>query len=104
MLVDELLWFYEINPAAYPIVQDKWSALIAEVFVRSFIYFPIVFGVLPLVYLYVKRKKYRKDRKGLIIRTIIYPIAGATFGFFILYLILGALASITAYELYGGTI
>src|SRR3989344_5636142 len=104
MFVDTLLQFFGNNPIAYQRVEDKWIALHVQLFIRSFILFPTIFGALPLFFLYHDRKQYKKNRKELITHIIFFPILGAAFGCLVLYYILGALASAAAYSLYGGTI
>lgn len=100
MLVDKILEFYGINPIAYPEIGDRWIVATSEIFVSSFIYFPIFFGLLPLVYLYIKREQYKKDKKKFITKFITYPIVGAIIGVLVLYVMLGGVASLGARSFY----
>ncbi|OGY31399.1 MAG: hypothetical protein A3C02_01265 [Candidatus Andersenbacteria bacterium RIFCSPHIGHO2_02_FULL_45_11] len=102
MLVDKILEWYGRNPEVYPSSGDKWVVASSEIFVSSFIYFPIFFGLLPLVYLYIKRKNYKKDKKKFIAKIILYPIAGAIGGVIILSVLLGIVASMGAKSFYEG--
>lgn len=102
MLVDRMLEYYGDKPIVYVSAQDKWIAATSHVFVSSFIYFPIVFGLLALVYLFVKRDQYKKDKKKFIAKIILYPIGGAIVGYVVLWVIIGILASLAARDLYGG--
>lgn len=102
MLVDKILEYYGDNPAAYVSNSDKWISASAAMFVSSFIYFPIFFALLALLYLFIKRKEYTKDKKKFILRIFLYPIAGAIVGCVVLYLLLGIIASLGVRSYYAG--
>ncbi len=102
MLVDKILEYYGDSPLVYIDMQDKWIAVLSHIFVSSFIYFPVFFGLLPLIYLFIKRSKYKKDKKKFITKIILYPIGGAISGILILWLILGIVASMGAKSFYEG--
>lgn len=102
MLVDRILEYYGDSPIVYIDNQDKWVGVASHVFVSSFIYFPIVFGILPLIYLFIKRRQYKKDKKKFITKIIFYPIGGAIVGFIVLWVLIGISASLAARGLYGG--
>lgn len=104
MLVDRILEYYGRNPKFYSETAngDKWIIVASELFVSSFVYFPIVFGLLPLIYLFIKRKQYKRNKKKFIAKIIFYPIGGAIVGFIVLWVLIGISASLAARDLYGG--
>lgn len=104
MIVDRILEYYGINPAVYPVVEDKWIVVVSEILLSAYIYIPITFGLLGLLYLYTRRKKYRKNPKKFVAMIVLYPLVGGIVGCVVIYIIIAIIAALAVNSLYGGTL
>jgi len=93
------------DPAAYVQTSDKWMSVIQYSLIYYFFpYVPYVLLVIPWVYFLVNRKKYKKQEKAFLKKTIIFSVAGFVVGLMLPYLILAIWGSLAVWLQYGGTI
>lgn len=102
MLVDRILEYYGLNPIAYGDIADKWIVVFSETLLSSYIYFPIICAAIPVIYLFLRRKKYAKDKKIFRKKVIKYALIGLAIGLFLPYAIIVITAGLAQRDLYGG--